>query len=95
MKLAELCKQHNIPLTLSVHPWQEQIAHGDTSDMYVESWRSFCIANQIRFINLYPAFIYPKTSIIFGNDFFLPNDNHWNKAGNEIVANELMKYLDK
>ena len=93
LRLSELCRQKNIPLTLSVHPWQEQIAHRDTSDMYVESWRKFCNINKIRFINLYPAFIYPKTSLVFGNDFFLPNDNHWNKAGNLIVADELMKYM--
>lgn len=88
-KLKGLCDKHSIKLKLSVHPWKEQIVKADPSDEYVQFWEEFCKKNDIDFLNLYPAFINPKISIIASGGFFIPNDNHWNETGHRIVAMEL------
>jgi len=92
-KLSVLCRENNIALTLSVHPWLEQIQRNDTSDWYVESWREFALKNKIGFINLYPAFINHSASSILGQDPFLPSDNHWSEYGHRILANEFIRYF--
>ncbi len=91
-KLKALCDSMNVRMTLSVHPWREQVLRSDTSDYYVNSWKSFCAKNHIRFINLYPAFIDPPSSAVFADNLFLPNDNHWSDYGNSLVAREVLKY---
>lgn len=93
LKLHQLCREHGIQMTLSVHPWQEQIQMMQTEDKYVVFWKNFAKENGIGFINLYPTFINPPVSAAFGMEFFIPNDNHWNKNGHWLVANELHEYL--
>lgn len=92
-KIKELTDSLGINLHLSVHPWRMQIDMGDTTDTYVNFWRETCENMEIHFINLYPAFIYPKVSITMGGGFFIPNDNHWNKHGHRVVAMELLRQL--
>lgn len=93
MALHELCLQYDIKMTIVVHPWQEQIQVGLVEDMYVKFWKEFAHSNQIGFINLYPVFIDPPIAAVFGLDFFIPEDNHWNKNGHWLVANELLRYI--
>jgi len=94
LKLHQLCKEHAISMTISVHPWQEQINLMQPEDKYVLFWKTFADENGIGFINLYPAFINPPVSAALGMEFFIPNDNHWNKNGHWLVANELEKYFN-
>jgi hypothetical protein len=93
-KLCELCRKNGIKMTISVHPWQEQIALMEPEDMYVKFWKDFAEKNGIGFINFYPVFINPPISAVMGTDFFIPGDNHWNKNGHWLVAKELNKYLN-
>ncbi len=93
-KLATLCHKHGIKLTISVHPWPEQIKLRQTENRYTQFWQEVAGENQIGFINLYPDFIYPSFSAAFGTDLFIPGDNHWNKNGNYIVAKRLAEYIN-
>lgn len=93
LALHDLCQRHGIEMNLVVHPWQEQIAVGETEDTYVRFWKAFADSIQIGFINLYPVFIDPPVSAVFGMTYFFPNDNHWNKNGHWLVANELIKHI--
>lgn len=92
-QLHQLCREHGIRMTISVHPWPEQIARMDTTDVYVQFWQNFAEENQIGFINLYPTFIYPPFSAAMGAELFIPGDNHWNRNGHWLVANEVKKYI--
>lgn len=89
LQIKEITDSLDIKLHVSIHPWSEQIARQDTSDSYVKFWQEVCTTNNIHFINLYPAFIYPKISLMTGGGFFIPNDNHWNELGHRVVAMEL------
>ncbi len=92
-KLASICKDKNIKMRLSVHPWQSQVLEQDTADYYVKSWRKFCQQNNIEFINLFPLFINNENPFIVNQKYYIPNDNHWNEAGHEKVANYLFTLI--
>lgn len=91
--LNELCRTRGISLSLSVHPWQDQILKGDTTNMYVESWRTFSKDNGIRFVNLYPVFIDHSNPVVTASQNYIPHDNHWNERGHARVADALEKYI--
>lgn len=85
-KLVELCYQHEIQLTMSVHPWRTQIRRGETEDLHVQHWKNFAEQHQVSFINLYPLFVGqgPADTVIASN--YIPKDNHWNETGHQKVA---------
>lgn len=91
--LADLCKENDIKLKISVHPWQVQISKQDTLDYYVKKWKDFCSIEGINFINLYPVFINGENPEIANKKYYIPNDNHWSEAGHEKVARYLEQYL--
>jgi hypothetical protein len=92
--LADLCREHNISLKISVHPWQSQVSKNDTSDYYVQNWREFCKKENVGFINLYPVFINGENPEIAIKKYYIPNDNHWSEAGHEKVASYLEQFLN-
>jgi len=93
-KLINICRDKNIQMRLSVHPWQTQVLKGDTTDYYVDLWRNFCETNNIDFINLYPLFINHENSLWVVKTCYIEGDNHWNELGHERVAKYLSKYLE-
>ena len=54
--LADLLATRNIPLTIVVYPWAQQLAQGDRDSRQVSLWREFCQGRCKAFINLFPAF---------------------------------------
>lgn len=94
-RLKSLCDAHDVMLTVSVHPWPEQILKGDTTNMYVESWRRFAMENGIGFINLFPVFINETNAVITANQCYIQGDNHWNAEGHRRVADQLTDRIRK
>lgn len=97
-KLVDLCKAHNITVTVAVYPWQSEIYFGNRNSKQVRIWRDFSEKNSIKFINYYPDFFdapFPGTPnsdftpqhIV--NKFFIPGDIHWNEAGHRLIAEKL------
>ena len=92
-KLKSLCDRHSIGLSLSVHPWPEEILKADTSNIYTQSWKSFCNQQNIDFINLYPVFINHENPVLTAEHNYIPEDNHWNENGHQRVAGVLFRIL--
>jgi len=92
-KLVTLCQQHQIPLTITVHPWRTQVKKGEPEDRHTRYWRSFARENDIGFINLYPVFIneLPAEEVI--QNHFIADDNHWTASGHQLVADKLSSFL--
>ncbi len=93
LQMKEWCDIHGIKLTLSVHPWHDQIRKGNATDEYVEHWASFARSNGISFLNLYPLFITEEDPETVIKKFYIQNDNHWNEFGHERVADYLEGYF--
>jgi hypothetical protein len=94
-KLADLCSQNNIKLSVVIYPWPSLIEQRNLNDVQVGFWKSFCEQNKLQFINLYPEFINDEDPVKVIQKLFIPGDVHWNKEGNKRVAEKILKYLSK
>jgi hypothetical protein len=92
-RLNEICRNHNIKLTIAVQPWHSQIKIRKAVDEYTESWRLFAEKNNIGFINLYPLFINEENPEAVIKKYYIKNDNHWNNEGHQKVAGLLEKVI--
>jgi len=98
-KIARLCNESNIDLTLAVYPHQGQIIYDDFNSFYVKFWKSYCIKNNIKFLNIFPAIFTSNTtnsdkrSII--NNIYIKNDVHFNAYGNKIIADAFLDFYLK
>lgn len=87
-RLFKLLDENNIESRLIIYPWPTQIYYGD--EYHQKIWEKFSKENKINFVNLYSAFdSKDKKKVILDN--FILGDIHWNKQGNKIIANEILK----
>lgn len=94
-KLSGLLKQHHIKLTVGVYPWPDQINNKDLNSKQVKIWENWTQQNNAGFINLFPVFINqsaPRKSI---EKNFILGDVHWNKDGHKLVADTILKHMQK
>ena len=79
-----------------VYPWPSQIWYDDLNSRHVKIWEEWTDDNNVNFINLFPSFIKLNMSASEKldklNKYFIPYDLHYNRAGNELIANEFIKY---
>jgi hypothetical protein len=90
-QLKDLLDQYQIPLTVVVYPWPDQIFNADLDSRQTRYWQSWCKDHQANFINLFPAFIQARQNpedVI--KTWFIPGDVHWNKKGHRFVADNLL-----
>ncbi len=92
-QLVKLCKEHNIDLTISVHPWRRNVQKGNSEDPHVSYWRRFANEHHTEFINFYPVFINGKNAdSVIQRNFHL-KDNHWNGAGHNKIFKKLREFV--
>jgi hypothetical protein len=93
-RLADMLAARNIPLTIVVYPWAQQIAQGDRDSRQVALWRNFCEKRCKAFINLYPAiFAEADSDKNWYERLYIVGDDHFSAAGNAMVAREVEKRL--
>lgn len=91
-KLADLLASRNIPLSIVVYPWAQQIAQGDRDSRQVGLWRDFCKGRCKSFINLFPAFFAAaEADRNWYERLYIVGDDHFSAEGNAMVARELEK----
>lgn len=92
--LSDLLAAKNIPLTIVVYPWAQQIAQGDRDSRQVSIWRDFCAGRCKAFINLYPAFFAAAAADQnWYEHLYILGDDHFSAAGNKMMFEELAKRL--
>jgi hypothetical protein len=92
--LADLLKARNIPLTIVVYPWAQQIAQGDRDSRQVSLWRDFCKGRCKAFINLLPAFFAAADADKdWYEHLYILGDDHFSAAGNRFVFRQLAGQL--
>jgi hypothetical protein len=91
-------EKRNIPLSVVVYPHPPQLVHDTVDSRQVRIWRQWCEGKCKRFINLFPAFFAEKDrcrlqpGCWYLNNFIF-GDNHYNAAGNALVADALIQSL--
>ena len=92
--LSDLLAARNIPLTIVVYPWAQQLAQGDRNSRQVSLWREFCQDRCKAFINLYPAFFAAADADKdWYEHLFILGDDHLSAAGNRFMFQEIAKDL--
>lgn len=93
-RLADLLAARNIPLSIVVYPWAQQIAQGDRDSRQVALWREFCEKRCKRFIDLYPVlFAEAEKDRNWYERLYIVGDDHFSAEGNALVAREVEKRL--
>ncbi len=91
----------NIPLSVVVYPWPNQIANDTVDSRQVRIWREWCEGKCERFISVFPEFFAAKAQCprwepgCWYLDYFIFGDIHYNSAGNAIVAEAVSKSLSE
>jgi len=94
IKLAELCRQHNIRLIISVHPWPLQIVANDWNSIQVQFWKKFTEDHHTGFINFFAILAEQSKNVNVVKEYYFNGDVHFNKKGNLLIANILKQYLN-
>jgi hypothetical protein len=92
--LSDFLAAKNIPLTIVVYPWAQQIAQGDRESRQVSLWRDFCEGRCKAFINLFPVFFVAADSDKnWYEHLFILGDDHFSAAGNRFMFWEVARRL--
>lgn len=88
IELYDLAHKNNMKFSVGVYPWPGQILFDQAESEQVKIWRNFCRNRCNHFYNSFPQFFniektYGKEFVI--KNYFIENDTHYNKAGNEIL----------
>jgi hypothetical protein len=92
--LSDLLAAKNIPLTIVVYPWAQQLAQGDRNSPQVSLWRDFCEGRCKAFVNLFPVFFAAaEADKDWYQHLFIVGDDHFSAAGNRLMFRELARRL--
>lgn len=92
--LSDLLAARNIPLSIVVYPWAQQVAQGDRNSRQVSLWREFCEGRCKAFVNLYPVFFAAAaTDRNWYERYYILGDDHFSIEGNQLVFRELARQL--
>jgi sugar phosphate isomerase/epimerase len=92
-ELLALLRERGIGLTLSVHPWPDQIVRRDRDSLQVSFWREWAAKSGVGFIDLFPVFLdagEPREVLVAN---FIPGDAHLNGDGHRRVAEAVLAQL--
>lgn len=93
-KLSDLLASRNIPLTIVVYPWAQQIAQNDRDSKQVRLWRDFCPGRCKAFIDLFPPFFAASDADKdWYEHLYILGDDHFSAQGNRMMFEELAKRL--
>ncbi|MEA2839774.1 MAG: hypothetical protein QOF41_1104 [Methylobacteriaceae bacterium] len=90
-RLYALASERNIPLSVGVYPWPQQMLYDTEASRQVTIWRDWCKDKCRRFFNHFPAmFAYKREHQTFLRDLLIWGDVHYNAFGNELIARNLI-----
>jgi lysophospholipase L1-like esterase len=92
--LSDLLATRNIPLTIVVYPWAQQIAQEDRDSRQVALWSEFCPGRCKAFINLFPVFFAAADADKdWYEHLFILGDDHFSAAGHRFMFREIARGL--
>jgi hypothetical protein len=92
--LSDMLAARNIPLTIVVYPWAQQLAQGDRDSRQVSLWRDFCLGRCKAFIDLYPVFFAAtENDKNWYEQLYILGDDHFSAEGNRFLFRELEKQV--
>jgi len=88
LALSDLLTAKNIPLTIVVYPWAQQLAQGDRNSIQVTHWRDWAAARGARFIDGFVGFFQePADETV--RKYYIRGDTHFNAPGHRLLFDEV------
>jgi len=95
-QLADLCSVRGIPMSLVIYPWPRQLYKRQRENVHVRTWRAFALQNSVEFIDMFYDFLPSGSDPDKAyREFFINGDVHWSAEGHRIVAERLLRVLEK
>jgi hypothetical protein len=88
--LVSYLQEKKIPLTLVIFPRQEYSMEGTSETKVQKIWREWAEKRRVDLIDLFPTFSVPDAA-----RYYIPKDGHWDEQGHRLVAEILLRYIDK
>lgn len=92
-RLSNELKARNIPLTLVVYPWPQQVRAGMRPSRAETEWAAWAVENGAQFVSLFPVFVNETPAEEVLSRYYWKNDAHWNEEGHRLVAEALLEKL--
>lgn len=87
------CEERDLPLTIVAYPWPQQLGREWLEGVHIDPIRSLASRYRVPLVDLYPVFAALGDRPTVREEYFLPRDMHWNRRGNTVVAQELIRAL--
>jgi hypothetical protein len=89
-RLVDVVRKNGIDITLVVYPWPDQIVNREINSRQVSFWKAWAKERNVRFIDLFPAFISEEAAEATIRKYFIPGDIHWSESGHRLVAESFL-----
>ena len=95
-KISKVAKENNSEFYLIIYPWGETLLYGEKEFSWSNFGEQLCSNKKCILINAIPEFNkYKKTNKNWANDLYFLNDEHLNKGGAKLLADIVVKKLNK
>jgi len=95
-QIYNILKEKNTKFSLAIYPWPQNLINTQNNSFYREEWKKFCQNKCEYFLDYFEDFNYHVENIGFNQvyeKYFFWNDVHFNKEGNLLIANKIIKKL--
>jgi len=93
--ISNIAKKINSDFYILIYPWPDTLAYGQNNFNWEKFVSNFCIKNCKMIINTFPKFLeYKNKNIYWHKDLFIKEDLHFNKFGNSLIAQEILKVTE-
>ena len=95
-QIYEILKEKNIKFSLAIYPWPQNLINTKNNLFYRNEWKKFCQNKCEYFFDYFEDFNYHLDTLGFDQvyeKYFFWNDVHFNKEGNLLIANKIIKSL--
>tara|TARA_B110000444_G_scaffold251095_1_gene278454 strand:- start:548 stop:1672 length:1125 start_codon:yes stop_codon:yes gene_type:complete len=95
-RVYEILKEKNIKFSLAIYPWPQNLLNKQNNVYYRSEWKNFCEARCDHFFDYFDDFNYYTDKDGYEEvykKFYIWNDIHFNKKGNILLADKIIKRL--
>ena len=89
-RLLRYLQRMDVPMTLAVYPWPDQILFDPEAPRHLGFWRQWAAVRGVQFIDLFAAYT-DGASVDTLMRYFIPGDFHWNEKGHALTAEVFLK----
>lgn len=88
--LATLLHQYDIPLTVAVYPWPDQVMYDSAGSIQMAYWREWAAHAGAQFIDLFRPFFRSSDREATIRAYYLRGDLHFNARGSMVMASTFL-----